>query len=570
MAVTNFNTSTKTFRELMGNGLVYTVPRFQRDYSWTEVEWDELWQDILLTVVPDGEQNHYMGYLVLQSNDDKNYNIIAGQQRITTLSLIVLAVLNNLQNLIKKNIDEDNNNLRANALRGTYIGYLDPVTLVSKSKLKLNRHNDTFYKTYIVPLVKLPHRKLKTSEQLLRKAFEWFDKKIDKRFEKNPDGAELARFLDILADCLFFTLIYVKDELNAFTVFETLNARGVRLSATDLLKNYLFSVVDSSGSHENEISSLEDLWEIIVDKLGSESVPDFLRVFWNSYNPLTRHSELFKTIRKNIKDKADVFTLIRRMDNKSDIYIALSDANNSLWTKEQSKYISQLKMFNVKQPYSMLLAALEALNEDDFTRILRACTIASFRYNVIGTLSPNEQERVYNAIAEKISKGQLINAKDIIHSLRSIYPSDEQFLTAFTEKEFRITRNLKVVRYILFEIEKHVSGKDYDQNSDKYNVEHILPKNPEDNWQEFTDEQVENYLYRIGNMTLWTIGSNRDIGNKSYQQKRTFYEQSEFEITKGIALDNKEWTPDRIVSRQKRLAQQATAVWRISELSKEK
>ncbi|MBF0520135.1 MAG: DUF262 domain-containing protein [Nitrospirae bacterium] len=566
MAVTSFNTSNQTFRKLMGNGLVYSVPMFQRDYSWTEEEWDDLWQDMITM----GEQGHYMGYLVLQSNDDKNYNIIDGQQRITTLSLIVLAVLNNLQNLIKNNIDAINNNRRIDALRDTYLGYLDPVTLVPSSKLKLNRHNDKFYQTYLVPLDKLPKRKLKTSEHLLRKAFEWFDKKINERFDKVRNGAELARFLDELADRLFFTVISVNDELNAFTVFETLNARGVRLSATDLLKNYLFSVVDSSGSHENEISSLEDLWEIIVDKLGGERVPDFLRVFWNSFNPLTRHSELFKVISKSVNNKEGVFKLVREMDHKSDIYIALSDANNTLWTQKQSKYISQLKMFNVKQPYSMLLASKEVLNDDDFTRVLRACTIASFRYNVIGSLSPNEQERVYNNMAENISKGQLVNTKDTILMLSSVYPSDEQFSTAFAEKQFRTTRNLKLVRYILFEIEKHVSGKDYDQDSDKYNVEHVLPKNTEDNWQEFTDEQMENYLYRIGNMTILTAGQNRDIGNKPYQQKRTFYEQSEFEITKSIAVENKEWTPDRIVSRQKWLAKQAVAIWRISELSQEK
>ena len=85
-----------------------------------------------------------------------------------------------------------------------------------------------------------------------------------------------------------------------FKVFETLNARGVRLSATDLLKNYLFSVFSRGNPHESEISNLEDRWEGIVGLLGSESFPEFLRVFWNSRNRLVRKADLFKVIRNAI------------------------------------------------------------------------------------------------------------------------------------------------------------------------------------------------------------------------------------------------------------------------------
>ncbi|MDP2362090.1 MAG: DUF262 domain-containing protein, partial [bacterium] len=97
MAATNFKTENNTFRKLIGNGLAYRIPRFQRDYSWTEDEWEDLWADLLGTLKPGGDPAHYMGYLVLQSSDDKVFEVIDGQQRITTISLIVLAVLKNLQ-----------------------------------------------------------------------------------------------------------------------------------------------------------------------------------------------------------------------------------------------------------------------------------------------------------------------------------------------------------------------------------------------------------------------------------------------------------------------------------------
>ena len=96
MSATNFKTENNTYRKLIGNGLTYSIPRFQRDYSWTDVEWEDLWTDILGTIQEGGESAHYMGYLVLQSQDEKSFDVIDGQQRLTTLTLIVLAALKNL------------------------------------------------------------------------------------------------------------------------------------------------------------------------------------------------------------------------------------------------------------------------------------------------------------------------------------------------------------------------------------------------------------------------------------------------------------------------------------------
>lgn len=568
MAITNFNTSNQTFRKLMGNGVVYSVPMFQRDYSWTDQEWEDLWQDIVAMLEPDGEQGHYMGYLVLQSSDERHFNIIDGQQRMTTLSLLVLALLHELHRLVDLKIDAEDNKRREEELRKTYIGYLDPVTLLPTSKLKLNRHNDKFYQTYLVPLEPLPKRNLKASEHLLRKGFEWFENKVHDRFSGVQSGADIARLVDSVADRLFFTVISVTDELNAFKVFETLNARGVRLSSTDLLKNFLFSVVHGDGGHEHEIRTLEERWEAVVGKLGSESVPDFLRVFWNSQNPLTRHSELFKTIRASIISKANVFSLLRDMDRDADIYAALGDANDSLWDKDQRKHIAELVMFNIRQPHALLLAAYRTLNSTEFTRVLRACSIVSFRYNIIGNQPTNEQEHVYNAITVKIARNAFINAADILRALRPIYPTDEQFRGAFSEKQIGTTsRNRRVMRYILFEIECHVSNREFDYTSDKYTIEHLLPEHPGEGWSTFTDEQVDRSVYRIGNMTLLEATPNREIGNKSYEEKRKAFEVSGFEITKRLASEHLEWTPERIASRQQWLANQATAIWRLSELS---
>ena len=568
MPITNFNTSNQTFRKLMGNGLAYRVPRFQRDYSWTEQEWDDLWQDMVAMMEPGGEQGHYLGYLVLQSADERNYDIIDGQQRMTTLSLLVLAVLSNLRQLVDGGVEAADNRRRAEELRKTYLGFLDPVTLIATSKLTLNRHNDQYYQTYLVPLEQPPKRNLKASEHLLRKSFEWFEEKVKERFGQSRSGQELARFVDTVADRLFFTVISVADELNAFKVFETLNARGVRLSSTDLLKNYLFSVVHGAGGHELELRALEERWEAIVGKLGSESVPDFLRVFWNSQNPLTRHSDLFKAIRGSVHDKAGVFGLLRDLDRDADIYAALGDADDAVWTADQRKHVAELAMYNVRQPYSLLLAARRALADAAFTCVLRACSIAAFRYNVIGNLATNEQERVYNGVAQRIARKELTATVDIVRALRPVYPSDEQFRSAFAEKQVRTTtaRNRQVVRYLLFEIERQVSNHAFDYASDKYTIEHVLPEHPGDNWTGFSDEQIDRWVFRVGNMTPLAAGPNRDVGNVPYAEKRAVYARSEFAITQRLASENEDWTAERIAARQRWLATQATGIWRVAEL----
>ncbi len=121
---------------------------------------------------------------------------------------------------------------------------------------------------------------------------------------------DLTYFIDKLVDKLCFTVITVTDELNAFRVFETLNARGVRLSASDLLKNYLFSLVSTENPHATELAALEGRWERIIGLLGQEAFQEFLRVFWNSEHRLVRKSDLFKTIKRAICDKGKAFELL--------------------------------------------------------------------------------------------------------------------------------------------------------------------------------------------------------------------------------------------------------------------
>ena len=561
-----FNTANHTFRQLMANGLSYRVPLFQRDYAWGADEWDDLWHDLVGLFGPQAEPAHYMGYLVLQSADNRVFDIIDGQQRMTTLSLLVLGAVSHLTDLAAPDDPNDPQMRRAGQLRDGYVGYLDPVSLIPHSKLTLNRHNDQFYQNYLVPMEQIPQRGLSASEHLLRRGFYWFKDRIR---EHSPDSGEsVARFVDVAVDKLFFAVITVTDELNAFKVFETLNARGVRLSATDLLKNHLFSVVSRGEAREAEVVALENRWESIVGLLGSESFPEFLRFYWNSCNRLVRKSELFKAIRGNVTERGRVFELVRDLDRHARVYSALRRPEDASWTSGERDSLTQLQMFNVRQPLALLLAAFDRFEGDrrGFERLLHAIAVVSFRYNVICGRQSNEQEVVYNRIAVDISSGLITSPQAAVAELRRVYPDDGEFRAAFADKALRTTssRNKKVARFILFRLERHVSeGAVFDFESARYDIEHVLPERPEEGWEQFDDQQREAFTYRLGNLSLLATTPNREAGNKAFAEKRMAYGKSEFSITKALSEEYDTWNVDKIRSRQNWMARQATAIWRI-------
>ncbi len=187
--------STPIYAELLGNGRIYRVPRFQRDYSWREEEWEDLWLD-LCGIERGDEQSHFMGYIVWQSADRLNFTIIDGQQRFATLSILAMAVLKHLQELVEQGVEPQQNSARLELLRNQFLGYKDPATLIPTSKLFLNRNNDDFYQSVLLRLRQPPDvYSLKRSERLLWQAFEFFYRVINEHFSANLSGDSLARLL---------------------------------------------------------------------------------------------------------------------------------------------------------------------------------------------------------------------------------------------------------------------------------------------------------------------------------------------------------------------------------------
>ncbi|RFP58067.1 MAG: DUF262 domain-containing protein [Limnothrix sp. CACIAM 69d] len=555
------NTRTASFGDLLGNGKRYQVPLFQRDYSWTEENWEDLWQDIL-GLHQNPKTSHYMGAIVLQNSreSDQEFTIIDGQQRLATLSIIAIVVINKIKTLVNQGNKPEENQERQEILKRTYLSDKDSISLRYSSKIRLNDNNDGFYQDYLINL-KQPRniRSLPKSNQLIWQAFEYFSKQIDQYPEIVESGENLAEFLtDIIARRLLFIQINVEDELNAYTVFETLNARGLELSSTDLLKNYLFSLIRSPG----DLKALQRQWQMIISTVRMEKFPEFLRYYLSLEQPWVRRERLFKIVRESVKNGHQVFDLIDQLESYSNLFVALGNAQDDFWRETPANriYIRELELFRVKQAYPILFAAHGKFSDADFTRLLKLISVLSFRYTVVCGLNPSELEKVYNQVAIAIQDSKITTPKQVFEQLKSVYVSDEKFaqdfelLTVSTRGQQK-----KLARYILWKLENDAANQEIVEES--FSIEHILPESPEQDWQDnFTDAQITDMVYRLGNLTPLEPPLNRQIGNRPYAIKRDVYPTSAYRLTQGILAE--EWTPNALANRQKQLAKRAVHIWR--------
>ncbi|PHR72356.1 MAG: hypothetical protein COA66_06485 [Arcobacter sp.] len=559
------DTKTLSFNDIIGNGKIYKVPEFQRDYSWDEDNWEDLWNDILS--INENNEAHYMGSIVLLNKGDSNYKIIDGQQRFTTLSIISLAIIAKLKELALTDIQKDENNERVDLLMKDYIGQKDSVSLTYSSKLFLNENNDSFYQRRLLSFSKpINIKKLLDSEKLLWKAYEFFTNKINDLYKKMEDGSSLASFLkNIVGKNLLFIQITVEDELNAYTVFETLNSRGVELTSTDLLKNYLFSLVAKSSSDLNQVKKQ---WKKVIDIIGLKNFPVFLRHYLNSKIKLINKGSLFKAIKNSVQKDEDVFVLLDNLEESAYVYMALGNPNDEYWKGDTDleESIDALKLFGVTQNKSLLMVSHKYLDANSFKKLLKAIVAISYRYNVIGRHQTNVMDKIYNMASILVNDGKgKVSLGEILNRIKDLYISDDDFKNSFEGKSFNTSNSnhKKQARYTLYKIEGQISGgSKYNYSSDAGTIEHILPENLTEEWETIfsEDEHIRN-IYKIGNFTILESTKNRDIADKNFEIKQKMYSSSKYAICKNIEAS--EWNISALKNRQSKLATIACGIWKI-------
>ena len=562
------NTDTEDLKELLSNGKTYSVPPYQRDYSWKQEHWEDLWED--LATVEASKEDHYMGAVVMESGERKQFRVIDGQQRMATLSILILACVDYLYGLANSGVDASANRERAALLESSYLGAKDPTSLRIAPKLKLNANDDDFFQLNLAQR-KPPQggvRGLRDSERLLWQCFQFFTRKLEEKFGNRQEGEAVAAFVsETVTERLVFITVRVQDQLSAYTVFETLNARGLELTETDLLKNYLLSLADRLS--KSQMDPVLRQWARITARVGIASFPEFLRHHLNSNRDYVRQKQLFKTVKRDVTSLDHVFSLLDRLETDAAWFEALNDHASEFWLDYPGakEHVRVLKLFNVSQYTPLVLAAKDVFTTaEHMVEILRYCSVLSVRFNAVSRRSTHILESVYNHAALDVRKGCSDTLLAVRKSLRPIYIPDEEFESDFATLRLRNRgSSAKKLRYLLAKIERQLSGSDISDDGMIATVEHILPENPnEAGWEHFTPEAHERNYERMGNYSLLERSLNgHHAGNAAFVQKRYAYDQSKYQTSKDLC-EYTDWTEDTIAKRQSKLARVAKAIWGLT------
>ncbi len=558
------NTSTPNLKALLSNGRVYRVPPFQRDYSWRRENWEDLWLD-LLELTKGATRQHYMGAVVLRQEGAEEFQVIDGQQRLATLSLVVLAVVKRLLVLADDGIEPDQNRERATLLRSAFIGTKQAGSLIEASKLTLNRNDKGFYEGTLVQLRDpVSVRTLSASERFLWGAFCYFRDRVTEEFSEYS-GQQLAEWIESLVSVrLLFIQVTVEDEVGAYTVFETLNARGLDLTAGDLIKNYLMSKVEQSG--EGDLAFVLDKWSRISAHVRAGRLPEFLRHYYNSRYPFVRKDRLFRGIRNRVATADQAIALVEDLERAAVRYGALSAGDNEFWLDFDgaARHVRALVLFGVGQYRPLALAALDKMDGNEVVTVLRDCVTLSMRFNMVARRGTHELEKRYNLAAIAVTEGRAETAAEIRKFLLPAYVDDEEFRSDFERYQLpRSPKGKKLVRYVLCELEHQNSGQDLSWGSLRATIEHIVPESLTAEWEEcFPSTRHAELVDRLGNFALLESGLNNQIGQEPFSEKVLAFRKSQYQLTQELGQLS-EWTPAALTERQKGLAKMATAIWRF-------
>lgn len=541
------------------------VPENQRSYAWTDDEVTQLWED-LLDSIDNSRPEYFIGPVVAKKLKNSELEIIDGQQRLTTILIMVSAI----RSVFRANGDSQ----RADLLSKKFFGEKDIMTLETTQKFYMNDENGAVFRDFISTEIDIGNiRKEQTkypkknANWLLLQAVITVRDLIASYHSPTFDSDKLLRLYKYLTENLMILVLSVEDEADAYTIFETLNDRGRSLDTFDLLKNHLFS---KAKSHLPEV---KEKWSIVRENLLEVDPKNrFLYHFWLSLHGRASKTGLFRSIRDHVSNASDSVKFSNQLATSSRLYAALHTPSSPAWDDykpETRKNIAALVLLDAQQALPVLLGAHEKFEHEEFTKLTRLLVVMAVRYNFIGEERTGVASNYYAEISKKIRSGDFGKTSHVLKYLKPIYPSDTSFEAAFSSKSIIDSRR---ARYILAEIENSLSGeKEKVVNSDPHEVdlEHILPKNINQHW----DSQItqisaadhKEYVNRIGNLAIVTKSKNKGSGAKSFEVKKNDYlSTSGFETTKMVCGYNT-WNRSAIERRQADIAKMAVKTWFIQQ-----
>jgi hypothetical protein len=310
----------------------------------------------------------------------------------------------------------------------------------------------------------------------------------DKSGEGNKEQSKiLFRLAKFLRDRVQVNCLDVSAPENAYTIFESLNDRGIDLSVLDLLKNHLLREAGADAT------TILNNWTRMMSAIGDRKGDDFLKAFWTSRFGRIQRGRLFKELKKKYSAKSEVNALSQELAEVGEIYGSLEASDGDYWSQHSLRAQEQVRALNLlgaKQTHPILLAAIAKWPQIQIEKLLGYLVKIILRYQLIGRGRTGKLEIQSAGIAHGIYSGHFSSAKAAADGMKDLIPPEPEFIEDFQRYE---DPKANRVRWILreLEIQKWIQANpgQAPQNApiedpDKITLEHILPRNPNQDWAE--------------------------------------------------------------------------------------
>lgn len=553
MAIQNYNfKSVGSF--LQDN--TYYIPDYQREYSWEDTQVEDFWMD-LKNLRESGDIEHFFGQIVVQNDREEQKEelkyIIDGQQRTTTSIIFLSAVSEICKKLVNDNcidareVSED--------IQIKYIGRWSNSN--DRLQLKLSNNDSDFFKSFIQirNLIETNVEAKSKAQKRIEKAFNYLIDKLYDEIKGLPVDEQFPIVNEYYKAFINgFKVMYVETTSleEAFIIFESLNARGKGLETSDLLKNHIFKM--SKG----QIESVKKKWQNMLDNLDGGDATKLIRYYWNSKEEFVRTQSLYKKMKLGINTEGQCLQVASQLENLSLVYSSISqkDGTSVFSDKNLNNVINNLKVFGASSFYPIVFSMVnKQWEEEQMFKVLKEIEKLIFRNIILAKNVANKYELFFAELAVLISNKD-IEIHELIERINQMKISEEEFCTYF---ERLVISNKPIIRYVFKELNNlYASRETVISNSSDVHIEHIMPVSLGE-WS-IANDIHQQYLWRLGNLTLLGQEYNQKVLNKVFKEKKKMYEKSEIHITKHLTK-YEIWDEEAIVSRQKSLMEDAKKIW---------
>lgn len=572
---------------LTGLETKYTVPDYQRDYSWSVNEVETLWMDIIISHKQQSE--YFMGTIVLKKHekDSDTFDIVDGQQRLATFSMLfqVLASLGDSFSSnpsVLKQVERNPASLElARKLAKVARARLREPSEPDNYYLRLNKKDNELF-DYIVRdesassfRTEEALNKINKSDKRLLKTKKTFTQKVIEEFCGIDALQEIYNMLVHIVKRLKFITIEVETDYDAFLLFESLNSKGMDLSVADLLKNKILMKA-SGDEHKSEL--LLNNWESMISSVEASrlSPVDFLRVYWEAIQGANiTKKELYKNIGVYIDRTNDIQSFSKQLKDIAYDFSVYASSEllfpTSIHQTGKDKYLAYCGEINsLKYTTCLPLLMYAQQNKANLLEPLSKMSLSFlFRWITIGDYSVGGAKKIFDEVIRRLQSSN--DEKFILEPFLSETDKigDEAFINSM--RQFKAHDN-QIAKYILSKYYIFMNKEQSIPNYGEVHLEHVIPQvftlwEKDENFVLPKGAYIKDYVYNIGNLTLLHKQINQSIKNKTFDKKAKEYADSVFPETKNIYIQSQHgmyWNPEIIDKRGQDIAVKSPDIWPLT------